>query len=200
MATLRSTRGSRTTEAPRSQRFSRRQAAILERLLPQWHGGASPEIAAALAESRLFDEAMLAGATGDVAIYDAYLHRVKTLTDSYYHDLANHQAHPREYKNALTRETQALHAALHLTWNSDDLDSRADTALGRKFGTMMLSARPVPCSICTWAIGRRKPARVAVRQGREGPLHSDRHHDFERIRVVGVGWQRATRRLGDRRV
>jgi hypothetical protein len=113
------------------------QVASLARLLPKWRGGASPEIAAALAESRLFDEARLAGASGDVAVYDAYLHRVKTLTDPYYRDLANHRAHPRDYKDAMQKETETLYAALHLAWDRDALDSHPDTALGRKFGTLI---------------------------------------------------------------
>jgi hypothetical protein len=112
-------------------------AATLERLLREWHGGASSEIAAALASSRMFDEAMLAGANGEIAIYDAYLHRVKTLTDSYYRDLANRRAQPRAYRNAFRRETERVYAALNLPWDRDALDNGADTALGKKFGTLI---------------------------------------------------------------
>jgi hypothetical protein len=113
------------------------QGKTLERLFPQWHGGSSTEIASALAESRLFDEAMLAGAGGEIAIYDAYLHRVKTLTDSYYRDLVNRRAHPRAYRNALQHETENVYAALHLHRNHDALDGHPDTALGSKFGTLI---------------------------------------------------------------
>ena len=112
-------------------------AATLARLLPEWHGGASPDIAAALAASRLFDEAMLVGATGDIATYDAYIRRIKKLTDSYYRDVANKRADRRAYASELKNQTRALSDALHLKWDPKTLDSAVDSPLSMKFGSVI---------------------------------------------------------------
>ena len=116
-------------------------AATLDRLLPQWRGGASPEIAQALADSRLFDEAVMVGASDDVVKYDSYIRQVKKLTDSYYRDVATRRASRRAYENALQRETHAMSDALHMSWDPKTLDGDPDTPLGARFGSVIAAGK-----------------------------------------------------------
>ena len=116
-------------------------AATLENTLPKWHGAPSPEIAAALAASRLFDEAVLAGAKGDVDTYAKYIRRVKALTDSYYRDVANHRANARSYRKSLERETRAVYDALHIPWDRKAIEGGPDTPLGARFGSVIAAGK-----------------------------------------------------------
>src|SRR5262249_22382611 len=82
-------------------------AGTLERKLPAWRGGASDPIARALASSRLFDEAVLAGAGPDERVWARFLRSAGRLTDDWYRDLARGRGQRRTYEerfSALGRE------------------------------------------------------------------------------------------------
>jgi len=117
------------------------QAATLARILPSWHGQPSPELVNALAGSRLFDEAVLAGATGDVVTYASYIRRLKHITEDYYRDLANKRADRRAYAAALERQTAALCKTLGIPFDKKMLDGEIDTPLAQRFGSLIAAGK-----------------------------------------------------------
>jgi hypothetical protein len=82
--------------------------ATLARLLPAWKGGANAEIADALSAIRFFDEAAILAPGSDVARYAAALHRVRDLTHQYYRHVALGQENPKELREGVARERDAL--------------------------------------------------------------------------------------------
>jgi len=112
-------------------------AAILGRLLPQWRGGDSAEIADALAASRLFDEAILAGGGPPVVAWDGYLHRVEELTNAYYRDVANGRGQPRAYRRELMTLTLGICRALAVACSDETIEGQPDTPLYARFGALI---------------------------------------------------------------
>jgi len=80
--------------------------AVLARLLPSWRGtdAERPELAAALAGIRFFDEAVEVSPGGDIGAYDAMLHRIETLTNEYYRRVALGDEDERVLRDGVKRE------------------------------------------------------------------------------------------------
>src|SRR5215813_13722316 len=112
-------------------------AETLERLLPQWRGGQSAEIANALAASRFFDQAVLVGAAGDTVAWASYLRRVREATNAYYRDVANGRGDAGAYRRELTKLTLETCRVLKVACNDKTLEGKTDTPLYFRFGAVI---------------------------------------------------------------
>jgi hypothetical protein len=109
----------------------------LERGLPAWRGGPSREIARALSASRLFDEAVLAGADADVVSYSRYLRAARKLTEAYYRDIALRRARPGAFNDRFQALTLAACAEIRLDCGSGLFGGIADTPVFARFGALI---------------------------------------------------------------
>ncbi len=112
----------------------------LTRSLSSWRGGSSKEIAAALAASRLFDEAVLLGAEPDVIAWDKYIHRVREVTDAYYREIARGGGDAHAYRRDLAKLTDGVCSELKATCK-DVLDGGLDSPLYARFGALIAAGK-----------------------------------------------------------
>ena len=80
--------------------------AVLARILPAWKGthAERPELAQALAGIRLFDDAVIVSPGGEIGAYAAMLHRIETLTNEYYRQIALGKEDDDVLKDGIKRE------------------------------------------------------------------------------------------------
>jgi hypothetical protein len=112
-------------------------ATRLEQLLRHWNGGASPELAKALADSRLFDEAVLVGASPHVVAWDDYIRRAQELTNDYYREVANHRGNPGAYREELTKLTLGICRTLNVECGEKTIEGKLETPLFDRFGALI---------------------------------------------------------------
>ena len=112
-------------------------ATKLEQLLPHWNGGTSLELAKAFADSRLFDEAVLVGASPDVVAWDDYIRRAQQLTNDYYREVANRRGNPRAYREELTKLTHGICRTLKVECSGNTIEGKLETPLFDRFGALI---------------------------------------------------------------
>ena len=112
-------------------------AATLEVLSPHWHGGQSAELARALAASRLFDEAVLVGASPDVVGWAGYVRRAQNVTNAYYLDVANRRDRAGAYRDDLANLTMRICESLKFSCSDKIVKGQPDTPLYARFGALI---------------------------------------------------------------
>jgi hypothetical protein len=80
--------------------------AALARILPSWKGtdAERPQLAQALAGIRFFDEAAIVAPESDAAAYAAALHRIESLTNEYYRQVALGNEHENVLRDGVAKE------------------------------------------------------------------------------------------------
>ncbi|MEA2465341.1 MAG: hypothetical protein QOJ98_3088 [Acidobacteriota bacterium] len=84
----------------------------LARLLPFWKGSAQPDVARALADVRMFEEAAMVQPQGELAEYAAALRRIEEAINEHYRQIALGNEDKRAVAKIIARELKRPHAEL----------------------------------------------------------------------------------------